>query len=327
MPTGGDGGAAAAAAADTGDAEPAHVPACDAQAHAAANAGLTDDVDAGDTTASPAAAGSAAVVEDVGGSPAVEGVAAPDVDGPISECDPPPAAAAAGEAAEGVVAPAGGGEGVPAAAAEGPAAAGDGTQAAAPESAALDEALRIAEAVLFATDKPVSAARLQAVLPEGTEAAAVLAALAARCAGRGVELVEVAGGFAFRTAADLAPRLTKVVEAPRRLPRAAMEALAVIAYHQPCTRGEIEEIRGAALAQTTLEALLELGLVAPRGKKEAPGRPTLWATTPRFLEQFGLKSLNDLPRREELVAPDPTLPFGGPPAAAQPLGPPPAPAP
>lgn len=188
-----------------------------------------------------------------------------------------------------------------------------------PDPALVEEALRIAEAVLFASDKPVPAAKLQAVLPEGTEAPAILAELAARCAGRGVELVEVAGGFAFRTAADLAPRLTKVVEAPRRLPRAAMEALAIIAYHQPCTRGEIEEIRGASLAQTTLEALLELGLIAPRGKKEASGRPTLWGTTPRFLEQFGLKSLKDLPRREELVAPEgPMLPLSPPETPRQP---------
>ena len=108
-------------------------------------------------------------------------------------------------------------------------------------------------------------------------------------------------------------RLTKVVQAPRRLPRAAMEALSVVAYHQPCTRGEIEEIRGAALAQTTLEALLELGLIAPRGRREVPGRPTLWGTTPRFLEQFGLKSLTDLPRKEELVTAEtgPALPLPG----------------
>jgi segregation and condensation protein B len=124
----------------------------------------------------------------------------------------------------------------------------------------------------------------------------------------------VAGGWAFRTAPDLAARLTKVVQAPRRLPRAAMEALSIIAYHQPCTRGEIEEIRGAALAQTTLEALLELGLVAPRGRREVPGRPTLWGTTPKFLEQFGLKALSDLPRKEELVTAEtgPALPLGEP---------------
>jgi segregation and condensation protein B len=124
-----------------------------------------------------------------------------------------------------------------------------------------------------------------------------------------VVLAEIGGGYAFRTAADLAPRLTKVVESPRRLPRAAMEALAIIAYHQPCTRGDVEEIRGATLAQTTLEALLELGLVAPRGRREVPGRPTLWGTTPKFLEQFSLQSLADLPRKEELVTGDaPPLP-------------------
>jgi segregation and condensation protein B len=88
-----------------------------------------------------------------------------------------------------------------------------------------------------------------------------------------------------------------------------MEALAIIAYHQPCTRGDVEEIRGATLAQTTLESLLELGLVAPRGRREVPGRPTLWGTTPKFLEQFSLKSLADLPRKEELVTGDaPPLP-------------------
>ena len=140
----------------------------------------------------------------------------------------------------------------------------------------------------------------------------MVAALAEACEGRGVVIAEVAGGWAFRTAPDLAQRLTKVVQAPRRLPRAAMEALSIIAYHQPCTRGEIEEIRGAALAQTTLEALLELGLVAPRGRREVPGRPTLWGTTPKFLEQFGLKALADLPRKEELVTAEtgPALPLG-----------------
>jgi segregation and condensation protein B len=170
-----------------------------------------------------------------------------------------------------------------------------------------EESLRIAEALLFAAERPVPLARLAAALPEEADARATLAALVERSAGRGVVPVEVAGGWAFRTAPDLAPRLTRVIEAPRRLPRAAMESLAIIAYHQPVTRAEIEEIRGAALAQTTLEALLELGLIAPRGRKEVPGRPALWGTTPKFLEQFGLRALSDLPRREELVAPDAPL--------------------
>jgi segregation and condensation protein B len=184
----------------------------------------------------------------------------------------------------------------------------------------LAEGARIAEALIFASDRPVTNAMLAAVLPEGVAPAAAMAALAAAGEGRGVALAEVAGGWAFRTAPDLAQRLTKVVQAPRRLPRAAMEALSVVAYHQPCTRGEIEEIRGATLSQTTLEALLELGLIAPRGRREVPGRPTLWGTTPRFLEQFGLKSLTDLPRKEELVTGEtaPSLPLG--PAAAPPPG-------
>lgn len=176
------------------------------------------------------------------------------------------------------------------------------------DPAAFAHALRLAEALIFASDRPVPPARLQQALPPGMDAEAVLTALAAACAGRAVELVEVAGGFAFRTAPELAPALTRVVEVPRRLPRAAMETLAIIAYHQPVTRAEIEEIRGAGLAQTTLESLLEAGLVAPRGRREVPGRPSLWGTTPRFLEQFGLRALADLPRREELVA-EPTLPL------------------
>jgi segregation and condensation protein B len=178
-----------------------------------------------------------------------------------------------------------------------------------PVAPVTPEALRLAEALLFATDRPVRPERLQQVLPDGQDARAVLAALASALEGRGVVLAEVAGGFAFRTAADLAPALMRVVEVPRRLPRAAMEALAVIAWHQPVTRAEIEEIRGASLSQATLEALLENGLVAPKGHKEVPGRPTLWGTTPRFLEQFGLASLKDLPKREELVSAEAAAPL------------------
>ncbi|WP_338662587.1 SMC-Scp complex subunit ScpB [Pararoseomonas sp. SCSIO 73927] len=173
------------------------------------------------------------------------------------------------------------------------------------------EAVRLAEALVFASATPVTAARLAPLLPPGIGAAETLAALAGAYEGRGVVLVNVAGGYAFRTAEDLAPVLTRVVEVPRRLPRVAMEALAIIAWHQPVTRGEIEEIRGTALSQTTLEILLENALIAPRGKKEAPGRPTLWGTTPKFLEQFGLASLRDLPKREELM-PDPGLPLAMP---------------
>jgi segregation and condensation protein B len=187
-----------------------------------------------------------------------------------------------------------------------------------PDPALFAHALRIAEALVFASDRPVTPARLAGALPPGCDARAVLFALAAATAARPAPLVEVAGGFAFRTAADLAPAITRVVEAPRRLPRAAMETLAIVAYHQPVTRAEIEEIRGASLSQSTLELLLDAALIAPRGRKEVPGRPSLWATTPRFLEQFGLKALGDLPRREELVNEPPPLPLEAPSAAPPP---------
>jgi segregation and condensation protein B len=164
-----------------------------------------------------------------------------------------------------------------------------------------DDSLRLAEALVFAAAAPVPLRTLATMLPEGEEPEAVVAALQARYAGRGVELVEVAGGLQFRTALDLAPRLTRVIEIPRRLPRVAMETLAIIAYRQPVTRGEIEEVRGTALAQTTLETLLEAELIAPAGRRDSPGRPTLWVTTTTFLSRFGLKALGDLPRRDDLV--------------------------
>jgi segregation and condensation protein B len=136
------------------------------------------------------------------------------------------------------------------------------------------DAVRIAEALLFASDRPVQPHRLQQVLPQGQPAEAVLEALGRRLEGRGVVLAEVAGGYALRTAPDLAPALTRVVEAPRRLPRVAMETLAVIAWHQPVTRAEIEEIRGVATTNGTLDALLETGWVRPRGRRRGrrPGR-------------------------------------------------------
>jgi segregation and condensation protein B len=164
-----------------------------------------------------------------------------------------------------------------------------------------EDALRLAEALVFATAGPVTARALSQLLPDTADADAVLTALRARYAGRGVELVEAGGGVMFRTAEDLAPRLRKTVQIPRRLPRVAMETLAIIAYHQPVTRAEIEEIRGTALAQQTLEALLEAELIVLKGRRETPGRPAMWGTTPQFLAQFGLNDLRDLPRREDLL--------------------------
>jgi segregation and condensation protein B len=165
----------------------------------------------------------------------------------------------------------------------------------------LAAAVRLAEAVIFASREPVTLRVLANLLPPDVDVDAVLAALAAQYEGRGVNLAAVAGGWQFRTAPDIAPVLRKVVELPRRLPRVAMETLAIVAYHQPVTRTEIEEIRGAALSQTTLDLLLENGLITTKGRRESPGRPTLWGTTPAFLAQFGLNDLRDVPKREELL--------------------------
>ena len=176
-----------------------------------------------------------------------------------------------------------------------------------------EHSVRLAEALVFSSAAPVTQRALRQLLPQGMDADAVIEALRTRYAGSGVELVEVAGGVQFRTAPDLAPLLRKVVEVPRRLPRVAMETLAIIAYHQPVTRPEIEEIRGTALSQQTLDTLLEGNLIAPKGRRESPGRPTLWGTTPQFLAQFGLHDLRDLPRREDLLLepPQPVKEGGG----------------
>jgi segregation and condensation protein B len=177
--------------------------------------------------------------------------------------------------------------------------------------AAFETAVRLAEAVIFASREPVPPRALANLLPEAADLDAVLKALVESYAERGVNLVEVAGGWQFRSAADLGPVLRKIVELPRRLPRVAMETLAIVAYHQPVTRTEIEEIRGASLSQNTLDLLLENGLITPKGRRESPGRPTLWGTTPAFLAQFGLNDLRDLPKREELlIDPNPVLATG-----------------
>ncbi len=172
-----------------------------------------------------------------------------------------------------------------------------------------EEHLRLAEALVFASAEPVSARALQQLLPPETEAEAeaVLHALRERWSSRAVTLVEVAGGWQFRTAVDLAPVLRRVVPQPRRLPRAAMETLAIVAYHQPVTRPEIEEMRGTSLSQQTMDALLETGLITALGRREVPGRPTLWGTTVAFLSQFGLRDLKDLPKREDLLVEPPPV--------------------
>lgn len=162
--------------------------------------------------------------------------------------------------------------------------------------------IRIAEAVIFAAEQPVPEAELAARLPDGTDVAALLAELTEHYRGRGVELAQVAGGWAFRTAADIAPTLRVERPQPKRLSRAAMETLAVIAYHQPVTRPEIEEVRGVSLGKGTLDVLLEAGWVAPGKRREAPGRPLTWITTDAFLEHFSLNAIVDLPGLEEMRA-------------------------
>ncbi len=166
----------------------------------------------------------------------------------------------------------------------------------------IDFIVRLVEALLFASPKPLSEEDLAERLPEGTDVKAVLAQIAELYANRGVALTEVAGGWAIRTAPDLAQALRISVEVPRKLSRAAVEALSIIAYHQPVTRGEIEEIRGVALSKGSLEQLLEAGWIKPRGHKQTPGRPGLWVTTDEFLLHFGLASVDDLPGVEELKA-------------------------
>ncbi|MGE4527677.1 MAG: SMC-Scp complex subunit ScpB [Rhodospirillaceae bacterium] len=164
------------------------------------------------------------------------------------------------------------------------------------------DAERLIEAVLFASAEPVAEASLAARLPEGCDLAATLAALSARYAGRGVEVVRRGNAWALRTAPDLAPRLHLEVPTQRKLSRAAIEVLAIVAYHQPVTRAEIEEMRGVALSRGTLDVLLEAGWVRPAGRRQTPGRPMTWATTPGFLDHFALQSLADLPGVEELKA-------------------------
>jgi len=162
------------------------------------------------------------------------------------------------------------------------------------------EAMRIAEALLFASAQPLSADELKGRLPEGADVEAILQDLARLYAGRGVNLVRVAGRWAFRTAGDLSFVLARDVVEQKKLSRAAMETLAIVAYHQPVTRAEIEEIRGVATSKGTLDILIETGWVRLRGRRRAPGRPVTYGTTPTFLEHFGLDAVEDLPGLEEL---------------------------
>jgi len=172
----------------------------------------------------------------------------------------------------------------------------------APASGANPEHLRMTEALLFAASEPLDTKALASSLPEGADVAALLSALQRTYEGRGVNLVCVAGKWQFRTAPDLAFLLRKEQPEQRRLSRAAIETLAIIAYHQPVTRAEIEDIRGVMLSRGTLDVLMEIGWVKIRGRKRTPGRPVTFGTTDNFLIQFGLESVNHLPGLDELKA-------------------------
>jgi segregation and condensation protein B len=162
--------------------------------------------------------------------------------------------------------------------------------------------LRMLEAMLFAATEPLDEATLASHLPEGTDLAAALEALQADYAERGINVMRVAKRWAMRTAVDLAPLLRRDVEVGRRLSRAGVETLSIIAYHQPVTRAEIEEMRGVSTSRGTLDILLEAGWIKPRGRRQTPGRPVTWVTTDGFLDHFGLESLDDLPGVSDLRA-------------------------
>jgi segregation and condensation protein B len=171
-----------------------------------------------------------------------------------------------------------------------------------PESAevARPEELRLLEAMLFASAEPLDEATLGARLPADVDLPAALARLEQDYAARGVNLVRVAGKWMFRTAGDLSWLLSKETVETRKLSRAAIETLAIIAYHQPVTRAEIEDIRGVSTSKGSIDVLLQTGWIRPRGRRKAPGRPVTYGTNDTFLSHFGLDVLGDLPGLEEL---------------------------
>lgn len=158
------------------------------------------------------------------------------------------------------------------------------------------------EALLFASASPLSEENIAERLPEGADITAHLETLKETYRGRGVNLIHVSGRWMFRTAPDLAFLLRKEVEEQRRLSRAGTETLAIIAYHQPVTRAEIEELRGVSLSKGTLDVLMEAGWVRPKGRRRTPGRPVTYGTSDEFLVHFGLECVEDLPGLEELKA-------------------------
>jgi len=168
------------------------------------------------------------------------------------------------------------------------------------EAEARPEHMRLLEALLFAAAVPLDAKTLGSRLPEDVDLKASLRALQAEYSTRGVNLVRIAGKWTFRTAGDLSWLLTKEATVPKKLSRAAIETLAVIAYHQPVTRAEVEEIRGVVMSKGTFDVLMETGWIKPRGRRKVPGRPITYGTTEDFLSHFGLEELGNLPGLEEL---------------------------
>ena len=164
------------------------------------------------------------------------------------------------------------------------------------------ETVRMAEALLFAASEPLDEESIRVRLPEGTNVKAVIAALVELYQPRGVNLVKVAGRWQFRTAPDLKHLLERHITQTRKLSRAAVETLAIVAYHQPVSRADIEDIRGVSLSKGSLEVLLESGWVVPKGRRESPGKPVIYGTSATFLEHFGMTSIKDLPGIEELKA-------------------------
>ena len=162
--------------------------------------------------------------------------------------------------------------------------------------------LRLLEAIVFASSEPVSERVLVARLPEGANVSELLEELRGVYDNRGVNLVKVGNAVAFRTAPDLASLMKIERETVRKLSRAAVETLSIIAYHQPITRAEIEEVRGVTLSKGTIDILLEAGWVKPKGRRRLPGRPVTWGTTEAFLDHFGLEGLDALPGIDELKA-------------------------
>src|SRR5271166_2700569 len=162
------------------------------------------------------------------------------------------------------------------------------------------EELRLLEAMLFASSEPLDEASLAARLRQGVDVHAALLDLQQEYASRGVNLVRINSKWTFRTAGDLAWLLSKETVETRKLSRAAIETLAIIAYHQPVTRAEIEDIRGVTTSKGSVDLLLETGWIRPRGRRKSPGRPVTYGTTETFLSHFGLEAVGDLPGLEEL---------------------------